>query len=203
MDDLFMIDCFYHKVTSIMEEYFSDKMNILLSHLQYLHRIGIIVEDPNDEDSYILGKKGESIYEEIISGPNFSVSVKTNNTSIDVLFEDWWKLYPATDDWKDDNNKHWIGTRGLKTKKAECKKKYLKILNQGISHEQMCGALKYEIKTKKEQTVKTNDNKMQYFKGIEAYLNAQTYNSWIEMYKNNPNYIEDTKIRTRQNVTDI
>lgn len=135
-----------------------------------------------------------------------------NYKDFDGYFEEWWKLYPTTGSWSyhDSNNvkKSFISSRNLKTiRKEDARKKYFKILNSGVEHKKVINALKYEIKLKKLDSIKTNSNKMEYFKGMESYLNQERYNIYGEMYLNNPGFVDTEELIINKinpkNITDI
>lgn len=94
-------------------------------------------------------------------------------------FEVWWKIYPATDALTL-NNKVVGGSRGLRQKKEDCRKKFNEILLEGEhSAEDLNRALKREITAKRNQSSMENENKMRYMQNTATYLNQKTYENFI------------------------
>ena len=180
---------------------------------QLLKKNEYLVEDPNDTSKFMISVKGKDLLEDLILPPTIvgkeqSATVVYVNfeKSPDECFEEWWKTYPTSPAWKsDDGNTIFAGSRTLKNlRKAEAKKRYLKLLNQGLKHEELLGSLLYEIKLKKTDSIKKNSNQMEYFKGMESYFNQEKYLLFIEDYKQNPVFVQSEKIKgKRPNVTDI
>lgn len=124
----------------------------------------------------------------------------------DTKFIEWWDTYPVGNAWKDDaehGNKMYPGSRGFKTKKDECEKLYLKALAEGTKHEDMLGAIKYEVNEKKREARRTGQNKLDYMVNTHSYLLNKLYINFIEMMKldttpgkNSPNKPESTGFTT-------
>lgn len=94
-------------------------------------------------------------------------------------FEKWWKEYPATDmfEWQAQS---FYGSRGLKVKKEDCRKKFNEILLEGeFSSEDMIKALQVELFLKKNQSVKDKENKLKYMQNTLTYLNQRTFENFI------------------------
>ena len=181
-------------------------MRISIAH-EHLVVNEYLVPDPNNTDKLILSEYGKNIIESLYNPPDSEESVvEIAKENGDKMFEEWWKLYPTTTGWvTDDKTKKFIGSRNLKNlRKSEAKKRYLKLLNQGLSHEDLIGSLKYEIKIKKVDSLKKNENQMEYFKGLESYLNQERYLLFIDEYRNNKDFTdEDSNIKKFKSVTDI
>ena len=218
-NDIFILECFKHKED---EEFFkmfqipSLKDFNLSVRYQFLKKQEFLVEDPNDNSKIIISVKGENFFNELNSIEVNLTGVYTGRITLnsdikiteDECFEEWWKTYPTSTGWtSDDGNSKFVGSRVLKNlRKPEAKKRYLKLLNQGLKHEELLGSLKYEIKLKKVDSIKKNANQMEYFKGIESYLNQERYLLYIDNYKENPEFVkgEEEKIKSKtKNVTDI
>lgn len=180
---------------------------------QLLKKNEYLVEDPNDTSKFMISVKGKDLLEELMLPPttvgkeqSATVVYVNFGKSPDECFEEWWKAYPTSPAWKsDDGNTMFAGSRTLKNlRKAEAKKRYLKLLNQGLKHEELLGSLLYEIKLKKTDSIKKNANQMEYFKGMESYLNQERYLLFVDNYKENPAYVQTEKIKGKKaNVTDI
>lgn len=98
-------------------------------------------------------------------------------------FEKWWKAYPATDIFEH-KGKKFIGSRGFRTKKEECRTKFNKILDEGdYSEADLIRALEYEVMIKKETSVKEGENKMRYMQSTLPYLNQRTFENFVDISK--------------------
>lgn len=99
----------------------------------------------------------------------------------DDAFDRWWKEYPSTDTLSY-LNRTFPGSRGLRQRKEECRKKFGDILLEGTySVEDMIAALKTEIMMKMNQSVRDNENKMKYMQNSLTYLNQRTFENFIEI----------------------
>lgn len=98
----------------------------------------------------------------------------------DENFTLWWSQFPSLDSFTY-KGKKFEGSRSLKAKKEECKEKLNSILSEGeYTIEEMIEALNYEITQKKENSIKTGQNKMSYFQNSMTYLNQKGWESYIE-----------------------
>lgn len=95
----------------------------------------------------------------------------------------WWEKFPATDTFKY-KGKVFSGCRGLRTKKDDCKKKLLAVLEEKeYTIEQLIAALDYEIIQKKEISLKSGENKMAYFRNSLTYINQRSWEPFIDLIK--------------------
>jgi hypothetical protein len=211
-NDLFLLECFYYQEDrNLLRSYTipSLKDYTLSSRFQHLKKMEYLVDDPNNTNNIIISVKGKNIIEALIVGKLVSsLDITPTEINKDDLFEEWWKLYPTTPGWSnDDKTISFIGSRNLKNlRKAEAKKRYLKLLNQGLVHDELVGSLKYEMKIKKLDSIKKNANQMEYFKGMDSYFNSERYLQHIDDYKRDPDFVKDEngKIKSRKsNVKDI
>lgn len=219
-NDIFVLECFkYAEEFEFFKLYEipSIKDFTMSTRVQFLKKNEYLVEDPNDNSRMILSVKGQDILNDLylpepVHLPDAKITVSMVNMNLDKTddekFEEWWKKYPTSPAWKsDDGNTVFTGSRTLKNlRKPEAKKRYLKLLNQGLKHEELLGSLLYEIKLKKVDSIKKGQNQMEYFKGMESYFNQERYLLFVDNYKENPSYVdsEQQKIKgKRQNVTDI
>lgn len=216
---LFILECYYEDNLELLNIFkipsFEDFT--ISSACQFLKKEEYIVENPNDEENFIISVKGRKLVEELQSTRSYH-DKKYNRTHTVVIaslsptpeeqFEEWWNMYPTTPKWEtDDKATSFIGSRNLKNlTKAKARSNYLKLLNQGLKHEDLLGALKYEIKLKKLDSIKKKENQMEYFKGMESYFNTSRFTLFIDGYKQDPKFVDDivTKVKSKkQNVTDI
>lgn len=122
---------------------------------------------------------GKSLLTALSSGALPGEIVKKARGESDDQFEMWWKAYPSTDIFEY-KFKVFNGSRGLKQKKEDCRKKFNEILLEGEhSSEDLIRALNREVTLKKEQSVKENENKMKYMQNTATYLNQRTYENFI------------------------
>lgn len=134
-------------------------------------------------DEYKLTESGKELYEKFAGlSKNIDYIPKPQKKTSEQLFEEWWAEYPKTTHWSS-TGRVFQGDRALKLKKQLCRDKYVKILNEGFDHQDLVKALKYEIKLKKELSIKQGVNKMEYMKNTEAYLNARVFENFIEAAK--------------------
>lgn len=213
-NDLFILECFaYKEDRDYLKMYTIPSMKDfnLSTRFQTLKKRELIVEDPNNSAEMILSLKGQDVLDQILH-PEPLTSAKVvimdmSDKTDDEKFEEWWKHYPTSPAWKtEDGNTVFAGSRTLKNlRKAEAKKRYLKLLNQGLKHDELLGSLLFEIKLKKLDSVKKNQNQMEYFKGMESYFNQERYLLFIDSYRDNPTWVNKiTSIKgKKQNVIDI
>ncbi len=212
---LFILECYkVPEDREFLEEFKIPSLkdiNMSIAH-QLLVKEEYLVADPENSEKFIISVKGEEFLENCSPYTLGSMVITTKisrleEKTLDDKFEEWWKLYPRTGSWEtEDKAKKYISSRNLKNlKKEAAKKRYLALLNQNLSHEELIGGLKYELKLKKLDSVKTNSNKMEYFKGMESYLNSQQYLNFMEEFRANPGFVDDTHdIKGRKlNVKDI
>lgn len=102
---------------------------------------------------------------------------------IDNEFERWWKTYPGTDTFTH-KGKRFSGSRTLRVRGDECKAKIDKILDEGdYTIDEIVAALEFEVLQKKENSIKTNTNKLTYMQNSLTYLNQRTFEPFIELIK--------------------
>lgn len=200
-NDVFILECFYYKED---REHFnlytipSIKDFNLSARYQFLKKNEYLVEDPNNTDSMMLSIKGQDLMESLMSPneeplTNARVVVINNDKTPEECFEEWWKVYPTNTAWQTaDKKTKFAGGRVLKNiVKAKAKKMYVKLLNQGLKHEELIGSLKYEIKMKKLESLKKGINQLDFFKGMESYLNQERYLLFLDNYRDNPDFVKD------------
>ena len=115
-------------------------------------------------------------------------------------FDSWWENYPGTDKFEY-KGKSFPATRALRTNKDECRVKFNKILLEGdYISEQLIEALKYDVQSKKDNSVSTGTNKLSFMQNSLTYLNQRTFEPFIEIIKegkvieNNDYYAGSTDI---------
>lgn len=115
-----------------------------------------------------------------------SLKEKKVKTKKFIKFEDeftkWWKMYPGTTEFTH-KGRNFPGSRALRMKKEDCKVKFEKILEEGIRGEDMVKALEKEIAQKKDESLRTGQNKLNYMQNSLTYLNQRTFEPYIELIK--------------------
>ena len=115
-------------------------------------------------------------------------------------FDSWWEAYPGTDKFEY-KGRSFPATRALCTNKDECRTKFNKILLEGdYTSEQLVEALKYDVQSKKDNSISTGTNKLSFMQNSLTYLNQRTFEPFIEIIKegkeieNNDYYAGSTDI---------
>ena len=115
-------------------------------------------------------------------------------------FDSWWENYPGTDKFEY-KGKSFPATRALRANKDECRIKFNKILLEGdYTSEQLVEALKYDVQSKKDNSISTGTNNLTFMQNSLTYLNKKTFEPFIEIIKegkeikNNDYYAGSTDI---------
>ena len=115
-------------------------------------------------------------------------------------FDSWWENYPGTDKFEY-KGKSFPATRALRANKDECRTKFNKILLEGVyTSEQLVEALKYDVQSKKDNSISTGTNNLTFMQNSLTYLNKKTFEPFIEIIKegkeikNNDYYAGSTDI---------
>jgi hypothetical protein len=118
-----------------------------------------------------------------------SLKEKKVKTKKVVKYEDeftkWWKTYPGTTEFTY-KSRHFPGSRAIRINKEGCKSKFERIIDEGVSGEDMVKALEKEIEQKKEESIKTGQNKLNYMQNSLTYLNQRTFEPYLELIKKEP-----------------
>jgi len=140
-----------------------------------------------------ITEQGKTFYDQITSLKEDSppIEIKKVNEVMKDQFEEFWNIYPRTATFTYKNH-NFQGSRALRVgKKEEMRVKWMKILSTGeYSAQDIIKALQHEILEKKEQSIKTGQNKLEYLKAMPSYLNSMAFVPYIEVGKNE----EDTNI---------
>lgn len=115
-------------------------------------------------------------------------------------FDSWWENYPGTDKFEY-KGRSFPATRALRANKDECRTKFNKILLEGdYTSNQLVEALKYDVQSKKDNSISTGNNKLSFMQNSLTYLNQRTFEPFIEIIKegkeikNNDYYAGSTDI---------
>jgi hypothetical protein len=143
--------------------------------VQSLRRKGLITEDNK------VTLEGKEILSFLSTKESKKIVKKKKGEDHDFLL--WWSHYPSTDDFTH-KGRHFAGTRGLRSKKDDCRIKLNKILGEGqFTLEEMIKALDFEVEQKKENSVKTGQNKLSYLQNSMTYLNQYSYENYIDLIR--------------------
>lgn len=98
-------------------------------------------------------------------------------------FLEFWTTYPSTNAFTY-KGKTFAGDRALRVRKDECKLKFEKILAEGeYNADDIINALKLEINSKMESSLKENTNKLKYMQNSLTWFNQRTFEAFVEMGK--------------------
>lgn len=157
----------------------STKLSVIL---QTITRKGLITQNGkiSMEGKELLG---------FLSSPVDTKIVKKKMAEDD--FEKWWKTYPGTDTFTY-KGRTFTGSRTLRARKEDCKVKLNKIISEGeYTITDLISALEFEVMQKKENSVKTNTNKMSFMQNSLTYLNQRTFEPFIELIKEGAKIISE------------
>lgn len=138
-----------------------------------------------------LTMEGRSLLAFLSSPLQDDVKIEKRKPVEDDVFSKWWNAYPGTDNFTH-KGKQFVGSRALKVKKDECRLAITKILGEGeYTIDEMVKALELEVAQKKENSYKTNLNKLTYMQNSLTYLNQRTFEPFIELVKQNVSSVEE------------
>lgn len=195
-DHVFILRCLYNGEFGLLDIYDEDFTNsTVIGFYNTLERKKFIIKDPNMTSYYIISMDGKEFYEKLYmfsTGEIVSSVIPTRKIREEGFLE-WWNLYPSNSKWKDNTSGiEFKEARPLRTGKEQCKKKYDSIINTGVvTHRELINCLKYEIKSRKIDSLKNNKNQMCFMKGSLSYLNQEAYVSYIDEVRKNPEFIND------------
>jgi hypothetical protein len=139
-----------------------------------------IMANENEALTFFLREKGSDLVKSFCTAQPTITEIKTafpteqpKLISNIHKFEEFWMAFPTSDE-------HGVyrKTRILKAGKENCKKKYLALLNEGVSHADILKALKYEIKLRRDGN--NRQNNMMYMKNSLTWLNQKEFEIILE-----------------------
>jgi hypothetical protein len=151
----------------------------------YLHRLERKKLIKLIDGSIILREPGIELVEKLVK----FAPTKKEKKVITKPFDEFWSEYPTTD-----RHSVYRKTRNLKSNKTGCKKKYEQYLKEGINHEDVIRALRYEVKSRKENS--TIENKMSYMKNSFTWLNQKEFEIILETIEEDGRDSEDWTSKT-------
>lgn len=118
----------------------------------------------------------------------------------ETAFAQWWKEFPGSSNFVH-KGVTFSGDRGLKKSESDCRVKFNAIVAEGeYTAQELIDAMKYDVWQKKEMSVKTGVNKLQYLQNSLTYLNQRSYEGFMDQIKSGH---KPTETPTPFNGTDI
>lgn len=141
---------------------------------------GFITEDNT------VTQLGREFYLDVLNNKYAAETVKQKTEKAKESFDQWWDIFPGTDAFEH-RGKKFLPTRGLKKNKSKCKDKFNKLVHEGeYTAEQIIEATKMDINTRKEHSVKINENKLTFLNNSETYLNQRSFEGYVDLIKEKP-----------------
>lgn len=175
-DEFFALYKIYSKECNTRRIYYNSDM---LSTYIELETKGFIKIINNEALSFTLRESGKLFMDNflkqnknILDLQEKSIPKQETKTNKDD-FEEFWKLFPSSDE-------HGIyrRTRILKANKDGCKKKYQQYIQEGVLHDDIIKALKYDVKLRRDGNNKQNN--MMYMKNSLTWLNQREFEVILE-----------------------
>lgn len=189
---MFILSCLYNGESSPLIEYTDNFENErCLSYIMTLVRKQLI---SNNNNSYSITQDGKEYYEQLLT-LNKGLWTSKLGRYKEIRkegFDEWWGTYPANSKWEDKaTGTKFLEARPLRTGKEQCKKKYDVLINTGkITHQQLIDSLKYEIRSRKIDSLRTNKNQLCFMKNSLSYLNQEAYLAFAEEIVLDPGFIQ-------------
>lgn len=99
----------------------------------------------------------------------------------DDRFMEWLGYFPKGTAFKH-GGKLFSGTRNLHVKIKECEKVYVSILEKGeVTHQQLVDCLALEVKMRKADSVRLNQNELRYMKSTLPWLNGKAWENTLPL----------------------
>jgi hypothetical protein len=140
---------------------------------QTLRRKGLVSEQ------FKLTILGRNLLDFMNTRAKTSKIVKKTQTHAE--FERWWAAYPGTDIFVY-KGKSFAGGRTLRVHRDDCQAKLDAILAEGeYTIDQLIAALEYEVKQKKETSLKMGTNRLTFMQSSITYLNQRSFQNYMEL----------------------
>jgi hypothetical protein len=166
------------------------KIDVLVNTLM---RKGLI------DEALCVTKEGKALLD-YVADENVEEFALERKVLKDDDFDKWWKAYPGTDTFVH-KGKSFSGSRSMRVRKDDCKVKMNKILSEGeYTMDEMIAALELDVLQKKENSIKTNSNKLSYMQNSLTYLNQRSFEPYIELVRSNQTVKESS---TAVDATDV
>lgn len=118
--------------------------------------------------------KGKMLYDSIAT----EVVIQKKEKIKDDKFNEWWEVYPSTDDFEY-NGKHFKGTQKKNIKKEECLVLFNKLIHGGLDPDKIISATKYHINSAKSLSLRKGTNQLSYIANSERYLREKMFEPFI------------------------
>jgi len=146
----------------------SEKVNSLITTIM---RKGLATEENK------ITISGQQLIDFITTNTKGSRIVKKRTP--DEIFDKFWNAFPPSDTFTYKGVK-FQGSRALRINKENCRTKLNAILNEGEhSIDTIVEAIKEDVKSKTEMSLKTRINKLSYMQNSLTYLNQRSYEPYI------------------------
>jgi hypothetical protein len=175
LNGLFLLECYYEGTDPSKHV-----DNVLLgAWKQSLQRKGLLT----NETLSSLTQIGKALIEAVKNSKKIASVIKVLDVKIKCSFDLWWEAFPRTDLFSY-QGKEFTGSRGMRVKKEDCRKKFAQIMNEGEhTPEDMVRALEYEVLLRKQDSFKEKDNKLKYMHNSYTYLLQRDFENFIEISK--------------------
>lgn len=125
------------------------------------------------QDGVVLTRSGAEAYGNIMG----ISSVKFNINNIKHDFNEFWEAFPASD-----AHGKWSRTRGLRSEKDVCESLYKTHIKNGISHDLIIEALRWQVNDFKR--LSTNRNQLSFMKNSATWLRRKEFEVIAELINN-------------------
>lgn len=131
-----------------------------------------------------ITESGEKIYKALISSEREEVVVykrekKEKKEKTLTKFDEWWKVYPATDNFVY-KNKQFKGSQSKKVKKEMCMAKFKEIVEEGIyTADEVIAATFNHISLAKEESYRKGSNQVSFIANSERYLRERMFEGYL------------------------
>lgn len=169
VDCIFLLEMIKNEEDVSNEEY--------LPILQRLQRKGYI------DVKGILTSYGNALYNSMWEDVTEEIIVTKRRIRVEGdKFEQWWDVYPATNDFEM-NGKHFQGTQKKNTGKEEARKLF-EAVTLSIPPDDVIKATEYHINMAKEISFKKKENQLTYIPNACRYLREKYFEPYISKFKN-------------------
>ena len=152
------------------------------SWMQNLKRRGFVSKD---RDEVTLA--GKLLYRMIKEDKDEELFVK-----VDASFDEWWKVYPATDMFEH-RGKQFTGGQKKNLKKAQCKLIFERYVNEGkFTAEEIIEGTRYHMEVVKDLSIQKRDNQMRFVPNSLRYLNELVFEPYVALWRKNKNKVDLT-----------
>lgn len=153
-----------------------------LSALQTLQRKGYV------DIKMQVSQTGLELYQSLDTEILVTKKIKKQ----DDKFEEWWNVYPATDDFEI-NGRHFKGSQKKNIKKDECLVLFNKLINSGFTPDDIINATKYNIDNAKNLSLRKGTNQLSFITNSERYLREKCFEPFISKVQSKTKISDEPK----------